>query len=108
MKMSLVDRLKRILGGGGDDEPGSPHPISCIEALERVHEFLDGEMEEADAADVAHHFRICQKCYPHLRLEERFREALLRAQAAERCPEEVRAQVMEVLGAEAAEGGGGL
>lgn len=114
--MSLVDRLRGILGGGkggapagpgrGDPGRGGHGTISCIEALEKVHDYLDGELDGETLADVAHHFRICQECYPHLRLEERFRELLLGVQAAERCPQQVRVQIMEMLGGEAAEGGG--
>jgi mycothiol system anti-sigma-R factor len=113
--MNLVDRLMRILGVGegegtgelrGGGECASCRTISCIEALERVHDYLDGELDEGTAADVAHHFRICQECYPHLKLEERFRDLLRSVQAAERCPEQVRIQILEVLGVEAVGGGG--
>jgi len=114
--MSLVDRLNRILEGGeggtsgeaegGGGEGSACRAISCREALERVHEYLDGELDEGASVDVAHHFRICQECYPHLKLEERFRALLSSVQAAERCPEQVRAQIMEFLAVEATEGGG--
>jgi mycothiol system anti-sigma-R factor len=114
MSMSFFERLRRLLGGEGDHHPHSREgeeecatcrPISCVEALERVHEYLDGEMDEASAADVAHHFNVCQGCYPHLRLEERFRETLRKSGARDECPEHLRLQVMELLAAESREGG---
>ena len=114
MKMTFFDRLKRLLIGRGSGHP--PHgngggdcpeckPISCMEALGRVHEYLDGEMDESDARDVAHHFEVCQRCYPHLRLEERFKEALRDSREKEKCPDHVRDQVLELLAAESGEDG---
>jgi mycothiol system anti-sigma-R factor len=70
-----------------------------------VHEYLDGELEEASAADVAHHFKVCQKCFPHLRLEERFREALRKSRSREQCPDHLRAQVLALLAVEGPEEG---
>jgi len=114
MMMSFFERLRRLLGGGGN---GHPHheegegecttckPISCMEALEKVHEYLDGELGEDSHRDVAHHFSICQKCFPHLRLEKRFREILHQSQAEEKAPAHLREQVLELLGAEAREEG---
>lgn len=112
--MSFADRLKRLLTGGESDlshaadaegECAACRPISCVEAIERIHEYLDGELEEATASDVAHHFRVCQQCFPHLRLEERFREALRDSQRKEKCPDRLRAQVLELLAVEARQKG---
>jgi anti-sigma factor (TIGR02949 family) len=72
-----------------------------MEALEKVHEFLDGELDSVSHQEVTQHFEMCQKCYPHLRLEERFREALQRSKGDEVCPEHVKSQVLELLAAEA-------
>jgi mycothiol system anti-sigma-R factor len=114
MSMSFFQRLRRLLGGEsdhqshseeGEEDCTSCRPISCLEALERVHEYLDGELDEAPAADVAHHFNVCQKCFPHLRLEERFRETLRKSGVKDQCPEHLRLQVMELLAAEGREGG---
>lgn len=99
--MSFFDRLRRLLGEAPGGEGASEcKPISCMEAMARVHEFLDGELEEISHEEVAQHFAVCQKCYPHLRLEERFREALKRSQKEEACPEHVRSKVLELLATE--------
>ena len=119
MKMSFLERLKRLLGGepgrpGEEEGPfadrdgngafGDRPPISCAEALERLHEFLDGELEEVTAVEVAHHFRVCKACFPHLKLEERFRQALRESQKGEVCPDHVRARLMDLLAAETGDG----
>ncbi|MFH1764021.1 MAG: zf-HC2 domain-containing protein [Gemmatimonadota bacterium] len=110
--MTLFDRLKQLLGGSqappspsGEEKKSSAacKPISCMEAIAKVHEYLDGELDGVSHEEVAHHFSICKKCYPHLRLEERFRELLQRSQEGEACPERLREQVLELLAAEAGE-----
>lgn len=112
--MTLVERLKKLLGVGVS-EPHPDHadgeecpacqPISCMEAMERVYEYLDGELEDLSHREVAHHFSVCKRCYPHLRLEERFLALLHSAQREERAPAHLKDQVLEVLAAEAAEPG---
>ena len=71
--------------------------ISCREALALVHEYLDGELDAASRADVARHFSLCEGCYPHLLLEERFRAVLHRFGGAELCPERLKQRIYEAL-----------
>lgn len=110
--MTLFDRLKQLLEGSqaplppsGDDEESSAacKTITCMEAIARVHEYLDGELDGISHEEVAHHFSMCQRCYPHLRLEERFRELLQRSQEGDACPESLRERVLDLLAAEAGE-----
>lgn len=110
--MTFFDRLKRLLGGLTVPTPGSEKtegdsgaskPITCMEAMEKLQEYLDGELDYVSHDEVAHHFSICQKCYPHLRLEERFRDLLHRSQQGDACPERLRDQVLDLIAAEAGE-----
>jgi len=89
--------------GGGDDGCGS-QSISCEDALRLVHEFLDGELEGVSPSEVRAHFEVCRGCYPHLRLERAFREAMRRACADECAPPALREKVERLL-AEAREKG---
>ena len=110
--MTLLNRLKRLLGssqaptshcGEGDTNSAAGESISCMEAMAKVHEYLDGELSGVSHEEADHHFSICQKCYPHLRLEERFRELLHGSQEGEACSERLKEQVLELLAAEAGE-----
>lgn len=76
--------------------------ISCEEALRLVHDFLDGELDGVTPAEVKAHFDVCQRCYPHLRFERAFREAMRRACAREAAPAQLRDRLEKML-AEAAE-----
>jgi len=71
--------------------------ISCREAVAVVQEYLDGAMEDMPAAQVREHFERCSGCYPHLRYERSFREALARAAGGRCAPEEVRRRVLDLL-----------
>jgi len=77
--------------------------ISCLDAVTVVYEFLDGELQGASKEHVRAHFEACQRCYPHLRLEEAFREAIRRACTGEKAPEDLRENVLSLL-RDAAEG----
>jgi mycothiol system anti-sigma-R factor len=112
--MSFSERMKRLLWGSEvsasvpaeEDEPSPAcKKLTCMEALERVHEYLDGELDDISHEEVAQHFSMCKKCYPHLRLEEQFRSLLHRSQEGEVCPDHLKEQVLELLAAEAQESG---
>lgn len=53
--------------------------ITCQEALERLYEYLDGELEPESAEEVRHHVEVCDACYPEVKFTTQFRDALHRA-----------------------------
>jgi len=102
--MSLFDSLKRLLGLDGNGDMGAAQEaqgITCQDALRFMHEFIDGELEGVSRAEVQAHFEVCKLCYPHLRLERCYREALQRAYCQETAPVELRERVLDI-----ASGGG--
>lgn len=71
--------------------------ITCREAIIVVQEFLDGTLEGVSDEQVRAHFDICSRCYPHLRFERSFREALARASRGESAPPELKRRVVDLL-----------
>jgi len=71
--------------------------VTCREAVAVVQEFLDGALEGVSASHVSEHFEICSRCYPHLRFERSFREALARAAAGACAPEDLKRRVVDLL-----------
>lgn len=88
----ILDGLKRLFGRGAPQEG-----IPCQEALARIQEFMDGEMDPAEAGNVEEHFELCTRCYPHLKLEEEFRRKVQCALKQPAVPPELRARVLEML-----------
>ena len=97
--MSFFDSLRALFVGWSSNGEGDVGAITCHEALNVVHEYLDGELEGVSEEDVKAHFDVCAICYPHLRLEESFKEAVRRAARGERAPPELRAKVLELIAA---------
>lgn len=87
--------------GSGDGPPGG---IPCEEALARIHEFMDGELEGVTADQVAEHFRVCTCCYPHLKLEESFRVRVRSALTRPQVPDHLRARILTLLDDEPGDG----
>lgn len=71
--------------------------ITCREAITVVQEFLDGTLEGVSDEQVRAHFDICSRCYPHLKFERSFREALARASRGESAPPELKRRVVDLL-----------
>lgn len=97
----LIDRLKRFFGRQpAECESSSSEMVSCREALERIQEFVDGELTGMSREEVEAHFEVCTRCYPHLALEHNFRERVKAALEADGMPDDCRERVMSRLRAD--------
>lgn len=81
----------------GCDDGETVEMLSCPEVLDRLFEYLDGELESATAGQVRAHLEKCRRCYPRLQFEQAFMEALSRARAGEEPPSDLRNRVVDVL-----------
>jgi anti-sigma factor (TIGR02949 family) len=96
--MSFLDKLRSLfVGTPGDDGGSAAAMIPCEEALSVVHDFLDGELEGVSHGQVKAHFDACQRCYPHLRLEEQYRQAVRRAGSEQKASARLKVKPMELL-----------
>ena len=76
---------------------GDPDMIDCDEVLERLYEFLDGELTPDREHEVRHHLEKCGPCLQVREFEEayvRFLEARARAECA---PDHLRKRILEHL-----------
>lgn len=48
----------------------------CRESLERLYDFLDGELPDVSRDQIAGHLQICRSCYPHFNFERLFLDRL--------------------------------
>lgn len=105
--MSIFDSIRRLFDGSSDGSEasgGEDEMIPCEDALRLVNEYLDGELENVSRSQVKRHFEACGRCYPHLRFESAYREAVRRAATGERAPAELRAKVSRLLAEAGPEG----
>ncbi len=71
--------------------------MGCEEALDRLFEYLDGELDPGEAARVEEHLEICKRCYPRAAFERSFLDALERARERRSAPEELKERVLAAL-----------
>ncbi len=75
---------------------GAPHE-DCGKVIEAVYLYLDGEMGDADCAEVRAHLEDCVPCLREYGLEEDFKRLLARKCGCDPAPEELRSRVMTRL-----------
>jgi len=73
---------------------GQPHATDCREVLERVFEYLDGEMGEVDFDRIQQHLDECAPCLRQYDLDVALKALLRRSCTCEHAPEELRARIM--------------
>jgi mycothiol system anti-sigma-R factor len=73
---------------------GNPHETDCREVLERVFEFLDGELGELDVSRIEQHLDECGPCLKQYDLDVALKALLRRSCPCERAPQELRQKIM--------------
>lgn len=71
--------------------------MSCAEVLERIYEFLDGELTAVVEQRIRGHLALCRRCYPHFRHEEVFLRFIERRAQIEQAPPALRRKIMQML-----------
>jgi mycothiol system anti-sigma-R factor len=70
--------------------------ISCEEALERVFEYLDRALEEAEYCDIEDHLSVCRSCYSRVEFERRLKDHLHEL-GTEKVPAALEEKVLEIV-----------
>lgn len=86
--------------GGPEPGPGAAGartPMQCSEALLRVFEYLDGEMVDADHAQIRAHLDECAQCLRQYRLDEMVKFVVKRSCASEPAPVHLRHTILSSL-----------
>lgn len=116
---SLLGRLRELLTGGDGgpvrSEPSLPtelggpasdcdeiDEISCSEAVERVYEYLDGELDDEEADEVRCHIIKCKRCYPMYDWERMFLDFIRERGSRPEANPKLRRTVESLLDREAA------
>lgn len=70
--------------------------IECEEAIAKLLEFLDGELDEADRSRMERHLETCRGCYTRAEFERRLRERVAETGSA-RAPDSLRTRVRRLM-----------
>lgn len=73
---------------------GDPHETDCREVLDRVFEFLDGEMGTLDVNRIRQHLDECGPCLQQYDLDVALKALLRRSCACEQAPTELRQKIL--------------
>lgn len=73
---------------------GRAHATPCGLVLQRVYEYLDGELELADLADISQHLDECGPCLREYGVEDEVKALVRRACAEEQAPSGLRDRVL--------------
>lgn len=72
------------------------HAVDCRQALGRLFEFLDHEIDEADGDRIRQHLADCEPCLAEYDVEDHLKK-LVRRSCAEHAPDELRVRIHEQL-----------
>jgi mycothiol system anti-sigma-R factor len=75
--------------------------LDCDEALERVYEFLDGELTEGVEQAIRRHLAACARCEPRFEHERVFIEFIAQRARLEQAPPALRRRILRELVEEA-------
>ena len=73
---------------------GNPHETDCREVLDRVYEYLDGEMTNHDLVKIKQHLEECGPCLQEYDLDQALKALVRKACACESAPEQLRVRIM--------------
>jgi mycothiol system anti-sigma-R factor len=73
---------------------GGPHETPCDEVLQRVYEYLDGEMADLDCAKIKVHLEECAGCLDEYDRDELVKAVVRRGCGCEPAPDALRTRIM--------------
>jgi mycothiol system anti-sigma-R factor len=72
---------------------GNPHDTDCSDVLDRIYEFLDGEMTPSDVDSIKHHLLECSPCLDSYELDRMVQALVRRSCACEAAPDQLKARI---------------
>ncbi|GAA4535131.1 MULTISPECIES: mycothiol system anti-sigma-R factor [Nonomuraea] len=73
---------------------GKPHETDCREVLDRVYEYLDGELTAGDVADIRVHLDECGPCLEEYDLDKAIKQLVAKKCGCDPVPDDLRDKVL--------------
>ncbi|HJR63442.1 MAG TPA: mycothiol system anti-sigma-R factor [Gemmatimonadaceae bacterium] len=80
-----------------DPQPSGPCSWTCAEVVQRMYEFLDGELTAEVDERIREHLAVCRRCYPEFEHERVFLRFLERRAQIEKAPPALRRRIFQAL-----------
>lgn len=77
---------------------GKPHGTPCSEVLERIYDYIDGELTHESVTEIRSHLDECSPCLREFGLEEAVK-AIVKRSCSDPAPAELRAKVLDHIAA---------
>jgi anti-sigma factor (TIGR02949 family) len=71
--------------------------LDCRQVVDRLYDFLDGELTATDAEEVRAHMAACAHCFERSDFEAAFLRFLEARGKGKDCPPEVRRRILDSL-----------
>ncbi|HBZ70671.1 MAG TPA: mycothiol system anti-sigma-R factor [Deltaproteobacteria bacterium] len=72
--------------------------MNCTEAVEKLWQYLDRELDSDTVAEIERHLQECRDCFSKAEFERHLRLILRRSCGCEQAPPELRARLHRLLG----------
>jgi mycothiol system anti-sigma-R factor len=76
---------------------GKEHETPCTEVLQRVFEYLDGEMPDMDCTKIKVHLEECSHCLDEYDQDELVKAVVRRSCGGTAAPPELRTRIMATI-----------
>ncbi len=85
------------MSGFSDEHADDECQDECARAVSRLYEFLDKELQTADADEIREHLAACEPCLDTFEAEQAMRKLIKRGCSGDLAPEHLRAKVVAVI-----------
>jgi len=70
--------------------------MNCKESLQKIYEFMDGQLEKTPFSNIEKHLDNCRGCWDRFEFEKRLKE-MLQKSCKMTCSDKLRARIQSLL-----------
>jgi mycothiol system anti-sigma-R factor len=71
--------------------------MNCQQVLQRLWQYLDGELDGEDSGEVARHLEECRRCFSRAQFERHLQAMVRRSCESEEIPRDLKGRVDKLL-----------
>jgi mycothiol system anti-sigma-R factor len=71
--------------------------MNCRESLQKIYEFLDGEMEKLPMGEIEKHLDNCRGCWDRFEFEKQLKALIQKSCCKEACSDTLRQRIESIL-----------